>query len=60
MFTSFLAITIGTILTFGVLMYATQYDTNAYFMFVWLVIMLILASWQIADKLTPYITKLLP
>ena len=60
MFASFLALTIGMIFTFGIFMYATQYDTNAHFMFVWFIIMIILASWQIADKLTPYITKLLP
>ena len=60
MFASFLALTIGVIPTFGIFMYATQYDTNENFMTIWFIIMIILASWQIADKLTPYIAKLLP
>ena len=60
MFASFLALTIGIALTFGILMYATQYPTNMNFMMIWFIIVLILASWQIADKLTPYVTKLLP
>ena len=60
MFAAFLALTIGITLTFGIFMYATQYDTNENFMAIWFIIMIILASWQIADKLTPYFTKLLP
>lgn len=60
MFASFLALTIGIALTFGILMYAIQYTANDTFMAVWFIIVLILASWQIADKLTPYITKILP
>ena len=60
MFASFLALTVGIILTFGIFMYATQYPINMNFMMLWFSIVLILASWQIADKLTPYITKLLP
>ena len=60
MFASFLALTIGIALTFGILMFAIQYTANETFMTVWFITALILASWQIADKLTPYITKLLP
>lgn len=60
MFASLLAFTIGIALTFGILMYAIQYTANGTFMTVWFIIVLILASWQIADKLTPYITKILP
>lgn len=60
MFASFLALTIGIALTFGILMYAIQYTANNTFMAVWFIIVFILASWQIADKLTPYITKILP
>ena len=60
MFASFLALTIGIALTIGVLMYAVQYTANETFMTVWFILVLILASWQIADKLTPYITKILP
>ena len=60
MFASFLAVIIGLALTFGIFMYATQYPINMNFMMIWFIIILVLASWQIADKLTPYITKLLP
>ena len=60
MFASFLAVIIGAALTFGILMYATQYTTDETFMAIWFIIILVLASWHIADKLTPYITKLLP
>ena len=60
MFAAFLALTVGIILTFGIFMYAAQYDTNKAAMAIWFIVTLILASWQIADKLTPYITKLLP
>ena len=60
MFASFLAITIGIVLTFGILMFAIQYTTNETFMTVWFITVLILASWQIADKLIPLITKILP
>ena len=60
MFASFLAPTIGIALTLGIFMYAIQYTANDTFMAVWFIIVLILASWQIADKLTPYLTKILP
>ena len=60
MFASFLALIIGVALTFGIFMYAAQYPINMNFMMIWFIIILVLASWQIADKLTPYITKLLP
>ena len=60
MFASFLAAIIGAALTVGILMYATQYTTDKTFMTIWFIIILVLASWPIADKLTPYITKLLP
>ena len=59
MFASFLALTIGIALTFGILMFAIQYTANETFMTVWFITALILASWQIADKLTPYIAKFL-
>lgn len=51
---------IGILLTFGVFAYATQYDTNSTAIAIWFVIVLILASWNIANFLTPYITKILP
>lgn len=60
MFASVLALIIGVLFTFGILAYATQYDTNDTFMLIWFIIMLVLASWYIADFLTPYITKILP
>ena len=60
MLASFLAITIGIFFTFGILAYATQYATNDTFMLIWFITMLVLASWYIADFLTPYITKILP
>ena len=60
MFDSFLALTLGIALTFGILMFAIQYTANETFMTVWFITALILASWQISDKLTPYITKILP
>ena len=60
MLASVLALIIGILLTFGILAYATQYTTNENFMTIWFIVSLVLASWQIADKLTPYITKLLP
>ena len=59
MLASFLALTISVLFTFGILAHATQYDTNDTFMFIWFIIMLVLASWYIADFLTPYITKIL-
>ena len=60
MLASVLALMIGILLTFGVLAYATQYDTNDTFMAIWFIIVLVLASWHIAYFLTPYITKILP
>ena len=60
MFASFLALIIGIALTFGIFMFAIQYTANETFMTVWFITVLILASWQIADKLIPYITKILP
>ena len=59
MLASFLALTIGVLFTFGILAYDTQYNTNDTVMAIWLIIMLVLASWYIADFLTPYITKIL-
>ena len=60
MLASVLAIMIGILFTFGVLAYASQYDTNNTVMAIWFITVLILASWYIADFLTPYITKILP
>ena len=60
MLASVLAIMIGILLTFGVFAYATQYDTNSTAIAIWFIAVLILASWYIADFLTPYITKILP
>ena len=60
MLASVLALIIGILFTFGILAYATQYDTNDTFMLIWSIIMLVLASWHIADFLTPYISKILP
>ena len=60
MLASFLALTIGVLFTFGILAYATQYDTNDTVMIIWFITVLVLASWYIADFLTPYITKILP
>ena len=60
MLASVLALMIGILFTFGVFAYATQYDTNNTVMTIWFIIMLILASWYIANFLTPYITKILP
>ena len=60
MLASILALIIGVLFTFGILAYVTQYDTNDTVMTIWFIIMLILASWHIADFLTPYITKILP
>ena len=59
MFATFLAFLVGTIFTFGVFMYFAQYPTNGTFMAIWFVFVLVLASYQIADFLTPYITKIL-
>lgn len=60
MLASVLAIMIGILFTFGVLAYASQYDTNNTVMAIWFITVLILASWYIADFLTPYISKILP
>ena len=60
MLASVLAIMIGILFTFGVLAYASQYDTNNTVMAIWFITILILASWYIADFLTPYISKILP
>ena len=60
MLASVLALMIGILFTFGVLAYASQYDTNNTVMAIWFITVLILASWHIADFLTPYITKILP
>lgn len=60
MLASVLALIISVLFTFGIFAYATQYDTNNTVMVIWFIIMLILASWYIADFLTPYITKILP
>lgn len=60
MLASFLALMIGILFTFGVLTYASQYDTNNTVMAIWFITVLILASWYIADFLTPYISKILP
>ena len=60
MLASILALMVGVLFTFGVFAYTTQYDTNSTAIAIWFVIVLILASWHIADFLTPYITKILP
>ena len=60
MLASFLALMVGILFTFCVFAYATQYDTNSTAIAIWFVTVLILASWYIADFLTPYITKILP
>ena len=59
MLASVLALMVGILFTFGVFAYATQYDTNSTAIAIWFTIMLILASWHIADFLTPYISKIL-
>ena len=60
MFASVLALIIGVLFTFGILAYATQYATNDTVMIIWFITILVLASWHIADFLTPYISKILP
>ena len=60
MLASVLALIIGVLFTFGIFAYATQYDTNDTVMIIWFITILALASWRIADFLTPYITKILP
>ena len=60
MLASVLALIIGVLFTFGILAYAIQYNTNATVMTIWFITILVLASWHIADFLTPYITKILP
>lgn len=60
MLASVLALMIGILFIFGVLAYASQYDTNNTVMAIWFITVLILASWYIADFLTPYISKILP
>lgn len=60
MFASVLALVIGVFLTFGVLAFYVQYSLPENVMLIWFIAMIILAAWQIADFLTPYITKILP
>jgi len=60
MLASVLALMIGILFTFGVLAYASQYDTNNTVMAIWFITVLMLASWHIADFLTPYISIILP
>ena len=55
-----LALIIGVLFTFGIFAYATQYDINDTFMIIWFITVLVLASWHVADLLTPYISKILP
>lgn len=60
MFASVLALIIGILFTFGVLVYASQYNINDTVIAIWFVTILFLASWYIADFLAPYISKILP
>ena len=60
MFASILAMIIAVFLTFGVIAFYIQYTLPQNVIIIWFILLLILASWQIADFLTPYITKILP
>lgn len=60
MFTSILAMLIAVCFTFGTFAYFVQYTLPENIMALWFVVMLSLASWQITNFLTPYITKILP
>lgn len=60
MFASTLAMLIAICFTFGILAYYVQYTLPENSIILWFVVMLILASWQITNFLTPYIAKLLP
>ena len=60
MFAAFLALIVGVILTFGVFIYTTQYPTNDTFIVIWFTFVLALASYQISNFLTPFLTKILP
>ena len=60
MFASILAMLIAICFTFGIFAYFVQYTLPENSIIIWFVTMLILASWQITNFLTPYITKILP
>ena len=60
MLASVLALIIGVLFTFGIFAYTRQYDTDDPVMVIWFITILALASWPIADFLTPYISKILP
>ena len=60
MFASILAMLIAICFTFGIFAYFAQYTLPENIVILWFVAMLILASWQITNFLTPYITKILP
>ena len=60
MFASILAMLIAVCLTFGIFAYFIQYALPENIMALWFVNTLLLASWQITDFLTPYLTKILP
>ena len=60
MFASILAMLIAVCFTFGIFAYFVRYTLPENIMVPWFVVMLFLASWQITNFLTPYITKILP
>ena len=60
MFASILAMLIAICFTFGIFACYVQYTLPKDIVILWFVAMLILASWQITNFLTPYITKILP
>lgn len=60
MFASILAMLIAVCITFGIFAYFVQYALPENIMALWFAVMLFLASWQITNFLTPYITKILP
>lgn len=60
MFASILAMLIAICFTLGIFAYYVQYTLPENIIILWFIVMLILASWQITNFLTPYITKILP
>ena len=60
MFASILAMLIAICFTFGIFVCSVHYTLPENIIILWFVAMLILASWQITNFLTPYITKILP
>ena len=60
MFASILAALIAVCLTYGIFAYFVQYTLPENVIILCFVAMLFLASWQITNFLTPYITTILP